>query len=126
MNYKKKYNLKNIKLIKKFLKNSNIYSIDYISNLYTKKQNNINNLNYINKRINIIIININFYKCYNYIIRFLYLYLKHYIKERRITIQNLNKINELEIFIMKKYNIKNNYISNYLYILNKKIKSIFK
>lgn len=122
----KKYNLKKLKLLIKFLNNSNIYSKEYLINLLNRKKRLINILNEINNDIDRIILHI---KIIYYQNRFnisynLYKYLQLSITNKNKIIKKLEMINEKELFIMNKFNIKNSYIANYLIILKKNLKCI--
>lgn len=119
----KNYNIKYLKILIKFLNDSNIYSKIYLNNLLNRKKRLITKLKDINKNIDNIIFHIKvvYYQNNFKINNKLYKYLKFYISIQRYIIEELDKINNKEIYIMNKFNIKKSYLHNYFIILKKKI-----
>lgn len=120
----KKYNIKNLKILIKFLNNSNIYSKEYLINLLNQKKRLIKKLNNVINNIDQIIFHIKLmyhqnkiYNNYN-----LYNYLKITITNKNNIMAKLDIINKKELYIMDKFNIKKSSFANYLFILQKKIK----
>lgn len=119
----KKYNIKNLKILIKFLNNSNIYSKIYLHNLLNRKKRLITKLKDINKNIDNIIFHIKvvYYQNNFKINNKLYKYLKFYISIKCYIIEELDKINNKEFYIMDKFNIKTSYLHNYFILIKKKI-----